>query len=55
MFTVVSLTGWGLNLYKLAQLDSVLTGVVAIRILSVPVLPMGAVVGYIDFDKEQAL
>jgi len=48
-FLVVVLFGWGANVYKLySHSDQMETGQIVIRGVGLPVVPIGAVMGYIN-------
>jgi len=48
-FLVVVFFGWGANVYKLySHSDQMETGQIVIRAVGLPVVPLGAVMGYIN-------
>lgn len=53
-FCVVMLAigGWCANIYKLTQMDNIGTTEGIIRVIGVPALPVGAVLGYVPVSKE---
>lgn len=50
---IVGVIGWGKNIVKLTDMPSITTGFGVVRIIGIPVAPLGAVMGYIDNPPVQ--
>jgi uncharacterized membrane protein len=51
---IFAAVGWGMNVYKTVKLDfDAPYKAEVMRVVSIPLVPVGAVMGYVSFDEEQ--